>query len=295
MTYDYGNARIAARRAQLLTPRDHELLADTGSAAGVLAQLERRPTWASAIGSIRSMAGEPDTMLELAIERLRAHELAALPTWYEGQARVLAEVLVVSVDHERIIAIMRRQRAGERAATIVPRIVGGALLDAGRLTTLAHQPTPAHAFALLARWEILDADRAAALTGRAKELGPDAVERAVREALDGTRSARVSGRGANPDRVRTALAEEAAERSAVRDELEANGPAAATLVERSLRRQRLARQARAGRRDPSGIGCVIGHVADVEAQAIALRTTLARVTAGWTRRMGRGFLGEPGA
>jgi len=294
VTYDYGNARIAARRAQLLDGRDLEALADAGSAAGVLAQLERRPAWAGAVRSIRSMAGEPDTMLELAIERARADELAALPTWYEGEARALVESLVVGIDHERIVAILRRQRAGETAMTIVPSIIGGALLDAGRLATLAHQPTLSRALALLARWGMLDAAGAAMLADRAAELAPADFEEALRRALIEARSRRVRGRGANALRVRAALAAEDAERSAVREELEANGPAAAALVERSLRRRRLARQARDGRRDPGGIGVAVGHVAGIEAQAVGLRTALARVSAGWTRGISRRFLGEEG-
>lgn len=293
--YDYGNARIAARRARLLSERDLELLADSGSPAGVLAQLERRPAWASAVRSIRSMAGEPDTMLELAIERVRADELGALPTWYEGRTRALVEALVVGIDHERIVAILRRQRAGEAAASIIPTIVGGALLDAGRLATLAHQPTLPRALGLLARWGMLDAAGAASLANRAGELAPSAFEEALRAALAAARSRRVDGRGPNAERVRAALAAEVAERGAVRDELDANGPAAAALVERSLRRRRLARQMHDGRRDPGGIGAAVGHVAGVEAQAVELRTTLARVTAGWTRGVAHGFLGEAGS
>ena len=55
----------------------------------------------------------------------------------------------------------------------------------------------------------------------------------------------------------------------------------ATIAERALTLERLDDEARFGRRDPLGVGTVIGYVAAVEAQAIRLRAILARVRAGW--------------
>ena len=66
----------------------------------------------------------------------------------------------------------------------------------------------------------------------------------------------------------------------------------AALAERALTLERLDGQARSGRRDPLGIGTVVGYVAAVEAQAIRLRAILARVRAGWPAAFTAPYLGR---
>jgi hypothetical protein len=65
---------------------------------------------------------------------------------------------------------------------------------------------------------------------------------------------------------------------------------AAWPLEREATLARLERVARAGPRDPLGISAVAGYVAALDAQAIRLRASLARVVAGWGPETARPYL-----
>ena len=288
--WDYGNARVAARRSHLLGAEAIERLAESGSATAALAQLERQAEWRDLIRPLHQVAVDPATTFALAVESFRSGELRALPRWYEGRPRRLVEALVLGLDRERVLAILRRRRAGQEAEAINPTIVGGALLDGATLADLARQPSPSMLIASLGRRHLLDEADARRLARLAPTLEPAALESALGVAWDRARLERAAGGGADARFVRQVIEEERRDRDAVREELEASGPAGASLVERSLRIARLDRLAHGGRRDTDGVGAVVGHVAAVEAQAIRLRTALARVAAGWTRQVARAFL-----
>jgi hypothetical protein len=198
------------------------------------------------------------------------------------------------LDLERVLAILRRRRSGQEAEAINPTIAGGALLDGPALADLARQPSVAMLISALGRLQLLDRADARNLARLAPALEPAALEGELGAAWERARLARAAGGGADDRLVRAVLDEERRERDAVREELEAGGPAGASLVERSLRIARLDRLAHVGRRDTVGVGAVAGHVAAVEAQAIRLRTALARVAAGWTRQVARAFLPAEG-
>lgn len=288
--YEYGNARIAGRRGALLDAATIDALAGAASAAEVLARLERQPGWAGLLHPVRQAAADPTVALDLAVERFRARELAALPGWYEGEARSLVEALVMDLDRERVISLLRRRRAGETAETIGPTLVRGALLDTAALAELSRCASVADLVRDLADDTLIASADAEALAEAAGREAPSALEAALVDAWGRARRRRAQARGRNASLVRRVLTEEERERAEVHDELRSGNAGGAALVERTLRLGRLRRMARAGRRDQLGIGAVAGYVAAVELQVVALRTVLARVARGWTSSTARRFL-----
>jgi hypothetical protein len=189
---------------------------------------------------------------------------------------------VLPLDRDRIISIVRRRSAGEMPDSIGATIQGGALLDAAALGPVARAPSLAALVRALERAElILHADAVSIVAVLRAGIGQRELEERLVAAFDASRAEWAAGRGSDARAVRAILVRERQDRDAVQDELMAGGPSAASLVERSVTLARLDELARTGRRDPLGIGSVAGYVASVEAQAIRLRASLARVVAGW--------------
>jgi vacuolar-type H+-ATPase subunit C/Vma6 len=288
---DYGNARIAVLRARLLDGPALHRLAESGSTAAFLALLERSDDWAPILREVAPLGGDPALAAEAAIERHRSERLGALPGWYDAPARGLVEALVMSLDAERALAILRRRRAGESPESIGTTIVGGALLGPAELGRIARAPGVASAIGLLIRFGLIGVEEGPALVAPAAPDGPaERFERAFAAAVDRTRLARAWGRGPDAALVRAVLAEEGRNREVAAREMTDTGPATAALVERTAELERLDRRARRARRDPLGIGVVAAYVAAVEAQAVRLRAALARVRAGWTPELVGSYL-----
>lgn len=280
--YDYGNARVAALRSRLLDPAALHRLAEADSAGAFLALLERAEDWRPILRETAPLVVEPQGAVEASIERHRSVRLGTLVTFYPPPAQRLVEALVLPLDRERIIALVRRRLAGEAAEVVGATIVGGALLDAAALGALVRAPTIAALVRAVGRAGLIPAGEAAML-GREIEQGIDRpkLEARLVAAFERGRVERAVGRDANARTVRAILARARADREAVEVELAAGGPGAAALLERTFTLARLDELARTGRRDPLGIGPVAGYVAALEAQAIRLRASLARVVAGW--------------
>jgi hypothetical protein len=281
--YDYGNARVAALRSRLLDPAAVRRLADADSTSAFLAALERSEDWRAVVRETEPLFTQPQAVVEAAIERHRSARLGALPRWYEGSARRLVEALVLPLDRERVLAIIRRRSGGATAAEVAASVIGGALLDAAALAGLARAATLSAVVDGLVAPGLLTVDQAHEITAGIEERrGLRWLEDRLTVELDLARESRASGRGADARFVRDVLAAECAEREAVADELADGGSAAAWLLERSSGLARLDSQAHLGARDSLGIGAVAGYVAALEAQAIRLRASLTRIVAAWS-------------
>ena len=281
--YDYGNARVAAARSRLLGRDELARLRDAGGPAAMLSLLERFDDWRALLAEIASLAAPPAQAIEAAIERFRAVRLAALLDWYRPPALALVEALVLPLDVERLVAIVRRRRTGEPSDGIGAAIAPGALLDAEAIGQLARAPSFAAMIGRAAAAGVLSAEDARAVSRLAAgEAPPARIEEAIVEAADRSRLARARGRGANARRVRGIVQAEQAARVAAATAARETGAGVAAPAERDATLARLDELARAGRRDPLGVGAVAGYVAAVEAQAIRLRAILAGSAAGWS-------------
>lgn len=298
MSYDYGNARIAALRAGLIDDSTLRRLAGSDLPAAFLAQLERMDDWRTIVQDVTSVGADPAIVAETAIERHRTVRLGRLRRWYPPPVRSLVESLTVSLDLERLVALLRRRRAGGAAEAIGWTLIGGAMLGQAELGRIARSTGMAGALALVARYDLIDPADVAALAASgdfaagARAEGWPRFEASLTASVERHRDARLAGRGTDVDLVRQALQREAADRQAVLRELAEGGTAVAALADRALTLERLDDQARSGHRDPLGIGTVIGYDAAVEAQAIRLRAITARVRAGWPVTFTAPYLGR---
>ncbi len=283
MGYDYGNARIAARRGQLLDRAAISRLGDSATASAMVAQLERSADWAPILRRVAPLGTDATAALETAIEFHRSARLGALPPFYDGQDRRFVETLVLPLDAERAVAVLRRRRAGEPAEAIATSSVPGALLDASALAAMARAPGPAAALRpLVDRGVIARADALPIIAAEARGARSAEVESLLLAAIDRARWERVSVGGGEAAALRRLLEHEQEAREATVVELGKAGPTLATMLDRTTRLARLDTLGALGRRDLLGIGAVAGYVAAVEAQAIRLRAMVAKVRARWT-------------
>ena len=298
--YEYGNARIAALRGRLLGPGVLRQLAESESPAALLEHLARLDDWqpfvaaplpgagVAAAGTVGT--GSARVVMET-IERHRSARLGALPRWYERPARALVEALVLPLDCERVIALLRFRVAGVGPAVALDQVGAGAVLDERQLAEIARAPTLAAAVRLLGDAGLAErraAERLAMLCDRGEAWA--AVEAGVVEVCLQARRARAAGAGADAVWVREFLSTERAAEHAVFVELSERGIEAAASLDRRSTLARLDLLARRARRDPLGIGVVAGYVAAVETQAIRLRAILGRVAGRWNRERAAGYM-----
>jgi vacuolar-type H+-ATPase subunit C/Vma6 len=280
--YDYGNARVAVLRGRLLDASGFRQLGDADSPAAFLGALERLDDWRPVLRETEPLFGEPQAAIEAAIEHHRSARLGAIVPWYDGSARLLVEALVMSIDAERILAMIRRRAGGASASAVGRSVVAGAILDAASLGALARTPTLSGLVRGLASTGLLPrVETRAIIAGVEAHRGQRWLEDRLTAAFDVARGERAGGGGPDALHVRSVLEAERAERAIVARELLDAGPGTAWLVERAASLARLDRQASRGPRDPLGIGAVVGYVSAVEAQAIRLRAVLTRIVAGW--------------
>jgi hypothetical protein len=289
--YDYGNARIAALRSRLLDASQLRRLATSETPDAFLTALERAEDWRAILRETAPLFSDPQAAVATAIERHRSARSRAMIGWYDGPTRRLAEALVMGLDLERLVAITRRRHGGASASAIGSSVTAGALLDVATLGAIARTSGEADLERVLVRAGVLTAAEARTLSADAGGTDQRRLEDRIVHAFDTARARRAAGRGQAARRVRAILADERAVRTAVVAELGEDGPSAAWLVERSLTLARLDRIARLGPRDPLGIGTVAGYAAAIEAQAIRLRASLARVVSGWGQDLLVPFLG----
>ncbi len=294
--FEYGNARIAARRPGLLGPAALRELTSAGSPEELTERLARVGGWETcAAASTETWPGDgPRDAAAVALSTIELHRatcLSALPHWYEPPARGLVEALVLPLDLERVVALLRLRLAGVDAETASARIAPGAMLDRRRLGELARAGMPVGALRLLGRDGLLPRAAVTRLAARADAREPWSVlEGALVAAWSVARQARAAGRGPDAAWVRDLLAEERAATRAVAIELAEHGVDGAAVLERRLTLDRLDRLAARARHDPLGIGVVAGYVAGVEAQAIRLRAILGHVSGRWSRSRAAAYL-----
>lgn len=281
---DYGNARVAALRSRLLDREALHRLGEATSADDLLVRLERFDDWHSIVRELSPLATRPVAVIELAIERHRSARLGGLLSLYGPPARALVEALVLPLDLERALEVLRRRRAGEPPESVVESVTPGALLDTEAIVAIARARDVAHAVRLLGRFGLITPARVADLVrAGGRSVDAPALEARLLAAADDAREARIVQGGVDADLVRAAVAGQRADREAVAAELVTVGPAGAAELERTLALARFDDLVAQAHRDPLGIGPVAGYVAAVEAQAIRLRAVLARVADAWSR------------
>jgi hypothetical protein len=298
--YDYGNARVAGLRSRLLDATVFRRPAQASGPGDFRALLGQEPDWRS-LGSSPGEAGrDARSTAEELVERWRSIRQRGLLRFYEPPIRRLVETLVMPLDEERVLALLRRRRAGTRDAEDAI-LAPGALLDRAALERLAGLPSDAMFLRALGETGLLGPEAAAALAALAGEASsasePEgwtaALETLLREAVERARAGRAGGRGPDAAFVRALLGREAADRAAVGAELAASGPTPAAVLDRALLLVRWSDLEHQAHRDPLGIGPIAAYVAAVELTVVRLRAILARVAGAWRDADAAPYLAAP--
>lgn len=169
--YDFGNARLRARRRELLTGRDYDALCGRAPNAllGALAHTVYHPDVEHAASRL---SGLP--CLHDALRRNLARSLASLPRAYEDGARRRVELLTRRWDLRNLLLLLRGVANEVAPQTLLALAVPIGALDATSLEVLARAqsvralvdmlvvarlPSPAVAHALLRAWPAASTDR----------------------------------------------------------------------------------------------------------------------------------------
>lgn len=181
--FDFGNARVRARRAALLgESRYRELAAaDVDRMLAVLADTPYRPDLEAAAPRRRSLR-----LVEEALRVNFARSLRELAGWYSGPAAAVLAPVLERWDLRNVRAVLRGQHARRSADEIRAALVPAGRLGDDVLSELAAQPGLRAAIDLMVAWGIPSraVARAAADALRPFETTGDfaALERAVERA-----------------------------------------------------------------------------------------------------------------
>ena len=156
----YGNTRLRARKAELLTEATYDALLgrDIDGVHEVLAETAYRPE----LEGLRARPGRKLT-LEKAIGDHLARVLGEMRSFYRDRARELVDVLLVRFDLHNLLTLLRGQVRAQPAELILASIVPIGSLGEAAAEEIAHRDEVAAAVELLTTWRLPDPDTAAAL------------------------------------------------------------------------------------------------------------------------------------
>ena len=206
----YGNTRLRARRAALLSDADYEAMLGL-ELDGLLGALSATPYGPDVEAALQRFRG-----LRCVHEAVRANlgrTLRELRSFYLGTARELVDLLLSSWDVRNVVTLLRGQAASAAPEEVVPFVVGVGDIDDPTATEIARQPEFAAAVQLLTAWRLPTPEVADALAAawpvyeRSADLA--VLEHAV-VAADAKRvAASLARHGADAAALRDALRREA--------------------------------------------------------------------------------------
>lgn len=156
----YGNTRLRARKAQLLTEAAYDALLDR-DVSGVqeaLTQTAYRPELEAALART---GGE--RALERSVRDHLARVLGEMRSFYRGRARELVDVLLARFDLHNLLTLLRGQARAQPAELILEAIVPLGPLADGAAEEIARREDVTAAVDLLIAWRLPDPETAAAL------------------------------------------------------------------------------------------------------------------------------------
>lgn len=204
----YGNARVRARKADLLGPRDWSALLRSGDLDGLVAELAGRAGWRVDVEAALTRY-EGARRLDEAIRRHRARVWGAVVGWYAGDRRGRdLGLLAARLDVENVRVLVRGLARLEGPETLLGLLVPAGALDEAALRALAGAAGLREAVDRLVEWGLPTPDLARALLRAfpAYEAARGDV-RVLERALDGAWAERLRGipRGAVDPHVEAVL------------------------------------------------------------------------------------------
>ena len=156
----YGNTRLRARKAQLLTEPAYDALLDRdiNGVQEALTQTAYRPDLETALARVSGKRA-----LENAVRDHLARTLDEMRSFYRGRARELVDVLLARFDLQNLITLVRGQVRAQPAELILAAIVPLGALGNSSAEEVARRDEVASAVELLISWRLPDPDTAATL------------------------------------------------------------------------------------------------------------------------------------
>jgi V/A-type H+/Na+-transporting ATPase subunit C len=156
----YGNTRLRARKAQLLTEADYEALLgrDLDGVREALTQTAYRPEVESMLAR-----GGGTRPLETAVRDHLARVLGEMRSFYQGRAGELVDVLLSRFDLHNLLTLVRGRARAQPADVILQAVVPIGPLARGAAEEVARRDDAAAAVELLITWRLPDPDTAARL------------------------------------------------------------------------------------------------------------------------------------
>jgi V/A-type H+-transporting ATPase subunit C len=157
----YGNTRLRARKAGLLTAASYDgLLGEpVDGVQRALAETVYRPELEAALAR-----GGGKRALEIAIRDHLARALEEMRSFYRDRARELVDVLLARFDLQNLLTLLRGQVQHQPAEVVLAAVVPLGPLGDGTADEIARRDEPAAAVDLLVAWRLPDPETAAALT-----------------------------------------------------------------------------------------------------------------------------------
>jgi len=149
--YDYGNARLRARRAELFDALAYERLLGR-DLDGLLAALAESPYRAEIEEAIPRLRGLPALHRALSVNLVRT--LRAVAGFYSGRPRAGIELLLSDLDLQTVLTVLRGLARRLPPEEIVPLLVPAGALDEVSAGELARQPGLRPGIELMATWGV---------------------------------------------------------------------------------------------------------------------------------------------
>jgi V/A-type H+/Na+-transporting ATPase subunit C len=158
--FTYGNTRLRARRAALLSRGETEALLgrDLDGVLAGLAATSYRPDVEAALARHHGLRA-----VHAAVRSRSTRLLVELRSFYNGVARELVDQLLARVDTATLVTLLRGLASGAAPDDIVELTVPAGTLDIAVVREVARQPDIVAGARLLAAWRLPDPDTARVL------------------------------------------------------------------------------------------------------------------------------------
>jgi V/A-type H+-transporting ATPase subunit C len=158
--FDYGNARLRARKASLIDSATYAGLQgrDLEGLLGALSETAYRPDLEAAVARFSGLQA-----LREAVRHHLARSLEELRAFYRGSARAVVDLLLSRWDLHNLLTLLRGQATGSAADETVAGTVPIGAIDEAAAGEVARQSEIGRAVELLVSWRLPNAALAAAL------------------------------------------------------------------------------------------------------------------------------------
>jgi len=146
--YDYGNARLRAKKSQLLGKRELDTLAETGSPQGLISALVRT-AYRKPIEAALARSSGMDCIAD-ALRYDLVKSLGQIRSFFTGQAAEMAVIVLRAYDIQNLKSILRGLSKQAAAGEILPSLLPVGELKGNELAELAGSPSPRAAIDVLA-------------------------------------------------------------------------------------------------------------------------------------------------